>query len=81
MRHETPSFTAGWVAVMRGLGSYLPARLRLVEDPYGFRFTRAWPVQEPCPACGLRVSRDRPACSACHAEFPGPALIGTEVFA
>jgi methyltransferase (TIGR00027 family) len=41
LRNETPSFTAGWVAIMRGLGTYLPGRLRLVDDPYGLRFSRA----------------------------------------
>ncbi len=32
------SFTATWVATMRGLGTFLPAPLKLVEDPYGLRF-------------------------------------------
>jgi methyltransferase (TIGR00027 family) len=40
MRDETPSFTAAWVAAMRGLGVFLPHRLRLVDDPYGVRFSR-----------------------------------------
>jgi methyltransferase (TIGR00027 family) len=35
---------------MRGLGAFLPERLRLVDDPYGLRFAR-----------GARALRDRPA--------------------
>ena len=42
MRDEQPSFTAAWVAAMRGLGAYLPQRLRLVDDPYGLRFARGF---------------------------------------
>ena len=42
MRDDTPSFTASWVAGMRGLGAFLPERLRLVDDPYGLRFSRAF---------------------------------------
>lgn len=38
MREDRPSFTAAWVAAMRGLGAFLPDALRLVEDPYGLRF-------------------------------------------
>ncbi|MGO9832877.1 MAG: class I SAM-dependent methyltransferase [Polyangiaceae bacterium] len=38
MREDAPSFTAAIVAAMRGLGAFLPARLRLVDDPYGLRF-------------------------------------------
>jgi methyltransferase (TIGR00027 family) len=39
VQKDTPSFTARWVAAMRGVGAYLPPRLRLVDDPYGFRFS------------------------------------------
>jgi len=42
MRDETPSFTAAWVAAMRGLGAFLPERLRLIDDPYGVRFSRTF---------------------------------------
>jgi methyltransferase (TIGR00027 family) len=42
MRDETPSFTAAWVAAMRGLGAFLPERLRLVDDPFGVRFSRTF---------------------------------------
>jgi methyltransferase (TIGR00027 family) len=40
VRKETPSFTAAFVAAMRGLGAFLPAPLQLVDDPYGLRFAR-----------------------------------------
>lgn len=39
--------TAAWVAAMRGAGAFLPAPLRLVDDPYGLRF-----------AGGLRALRE-----------------------
>jgi methyltransferase (TIGR00027 family) len=42
MRDETPSYTAAWVAAMRGLGVFLPDRLRLVDDPFGLRFSRVF---------------------------------------
>ena len=38
MRDDRPSFTARWVATMRGLGAFLPEALQLVDDPYGLRF-------------------------------------------
>jgi methyltransferase (TIGR00027 family) len=38
VRENAPSFTAAIVAAMRGLGAFLPERLRLVDDPYGLRF-------------------------------------------
>jgi methyltransferase (TIGR00027 family) len=41
VRTDQPSFTAAWVAAMRGLGAFLPARLRLADDPYGLRFAGA----------------------------------------
>jgi hypothetical protein len=47
----------------------------------GYRFGRSWPVRERCPACGVDVPRDRGACACCAADFPRPALRGTEVFA
>jgi methyltransferase (TIGR00027 family) len=40
--------TASWVAAMRGLGTFLPVSLRLVDDPFGLRFAGA-----------LRAMRDR----------------------
>ena len=40
--------TAAWVAAMRGLGTFLPVSLRLVDDPFGLRFAGA-----------LRAMRDR----------------------
>jgi hypothetical protein len=47
----------------------------------GYRFGRSWPALEACPACGAGVPRDREGCARCEAEFPRPALKGTEVFA
>jgi methyltransferase (TIGR00027 family) len=38
MQQGTPSRTAAWVAVMRGLGRYLPGKLLLAQDPYGTAF-------------------------------------------
>ncbi len=46
-----------------------------------FRFGRTWPVLESCPACEHAVPQDRECCLRCEAEFPQPALKGTEVFA
>ena len=40
-----------------------------------------WPARLPCPHCGQRVPRDRPACLACHQDFPAPQLKGIEIFA
>jgi hypothetical protein len=47
----------------------------------GYRFGRSWPVLEACPGCGTSARRDREACVHCEADFPRPALRGTEVFA
>lgn len=38
MKAGSPSRTAGWVAVARGLGRDLPPEGRLVDDPYGLEF-------------------------------------------
>jgi methyltransferase (TIGR00027 family) len=38
VQDDRPSFTAAWVAAMRGLGVFLPQGLRLVDDPFGLRF-------------------------------------------
>ncbi|MHB8420405.1 MAG: class I SAM-dependent methyltransferase [Myxococcales bacterium] len=38
MREGAPSWTAGWVAGLRGLAPILPRDARMVEDPYGARF-------------------------------------------
>jgi hypothetical protein len=46
-----------------------------------YRFGRSWPVLESCPACGVGVPQDREDCARCEADFPGPMLKGTEVFA
>jgi methyltransferase (TIGR00027 family) len=50
--------TAAWVAAMRGAGAFLPAPMRLVDDPYGLRFAgrlRALREQGPL-AAGARVT-------------------------
>jgi hypothetical protein len=46
-----------------------------------YRVGRSWPVLESCPACGAGVPLDRGDCACCEADFPGPPLKGTEVFA
>ena len=46
-----------------------------------YRFHRAWPVLEDCPACDQPAPRDREACTECGAFFPQPELKGVEVFA
>jgi methyltransferase (TIGR00027 family) len=38
VREDQPSFTAAWIAAMRGLGVFLPDRMRLVDDRFGMRF-------------------------------------------
>jgi hypothetical protein len=48
---------------------------------FGYLAHRVWPARLPCPHCGQQVPRDRPACFACHREFPRPAAKGIEVFA
>jgi hypothetical protein len=48
---------------------------------FGYLAHRQWPARLPCPHCGKRVPRDRPACFACGHDFPAPALKGIEVFA
>ncbi len=48
---------------------------------FGYLAHRTWPARLPCPHCGRRVPRDRPACFACGRDFPAPAAKGTEVFA
>jgi hypothetical protein len=45
-----------------------------------YRTHRAWPARLPCPNCGQKVPRDRPACFACGKDFSAPALKGIEVF-
>jgi hypothetical protein len=47
----------------------------------GYRFGRAWPLLDTCPTCHAAVPRDRADCLRCAADFPGPVLKGTEVFA
>jgi hypothetical protein len=46
-----------------------------------YRFGESWPVLETCPECGASVPRNRGECAQCEADFSGPALKGTEVFA
>jgi len=50
--------TAAWVAAMRGAGAFLPAPMRLVDDPYGLRFAgRLRALREEGPlAAGARVT-------------------------
>ena len=52
MRDDTPSRTAAYVAVARGLGLLLPADVRLADDPYGIAFAspRLAKLAERAPA-------------------------------
>jgi hypothetical protein len=47
----------------------------------GYLAHRSWPARLPCPHCGRRVPRDRPACLACARDFPPSPPKGIEVFA
>ncbi len=38
----------------------------------GYRYRRAWPVLEPCPACCKPAPRNAPTCAWCGREFPAP---------
>lgn len=60
MREDSPSFTAAWVAAMRGLGAFLPDRLRLVDDPYGLRFARPMRALRDDPSVQRRGRRTSP---------------------
>jgi hypothetical protein len=42
---------------------------------------RSWPVLDRCPACQVRVPRDRYKCAACQSGFPAPPMRGIEVYA
>jgi hypothetical protein len=64
--------TVGWMVLVFVLG--LPGWI-------GYRFARSWPALEICPECSDPAPQDRSVCAACGAEFPMPALKGTEVFA
>jgi hypothetical protein len=46
-----------------------------------YRYHRAWPVLEDCPACRQPAPRDRTDCLDCGAAFPPPPMKGIEVFA
>jgi methyltransferase (TIGR00027 family) len=45
MKADTPSRTAAWVALARGMASMLPPAARLADDPYGSSFEDAGPRQ------------------------------------
>jgi methyltransferase (TIGR00027 family) len=60
VRENSPSFTAAWVAAMRGLGAFLPDRLRLVDDPYGLRFARTLRALREDPSAERRGRRTAP---------------------
>jgi hypothetical protein len=46
----------------------------------GYLYYRSWPVLKSCPACEAMVPQDRTSCMNCDADFPLPALKGTEIF-
>jgi methyltransferase (TIGR00027 family) len=60
VRNDTASFTARWVAAMRGLGAFLPERLRLVDDPYGLRFARGLGALFALPGVARRAGAAAP---------------------
>jgi hypothetical protein len=67
-----------------GTGRWLwPTFVLLLGWPgwLAYRYGRAWPVLERCPACGAARPIDREDCGACQTEAAPPALKGTEVFA
>jgi hypothetical protein len=47
----------------------------------GYRYGHSWPVLERCGSCGKLAPGNAERCAACQAEFPLPALKGSEVFA
>jgi methyltransferase (TIGR00027 family) len=55
VQKDRASFTARWVAGARGLGAFLPEALRLVDDPYGLRFTGLNALRE-VPSVARRLS-------------------------
>ena len=60
-----------------------PAFVFLLGVPgyVAYRTHRRWPIQEPCPNCGILAPRDRLRCDACGEDFPLPMATGTEIFA
>jgi hypothetical protein len=44
-----------------------------------YRWHRAWPALEACPACGAMAPRDREACCRCGAAFPPPRRESFEI--
>jgi methyltransferase (TIGR00027 family) len=61
MRDGTPSRTAAWVALARGLAERLPPEAQLAIDPYGAAFEEGQRprVQRALERAGLRVERFR----------------------
>jgi methyltransferase (TIGR00027 family) len=60
MHADKPSRTAGQVAALRGLGTWLPAPARLIDDPWGAEWTgnqRLRRLGETMPATAQWVSR------------------------
>ena len=55
MKADRPSFTAAWVAALRGLGPTLGPRAQLVEDTYGARF--AGPTAQAAALVAARAPR------------------------
>jgi methyltransferase (TIGR00027 family) len=52
VRDDVSSLTGRWVAAMRGVGSFLPAPLFLVDDPFGLRFAGRARALRESPAIG-----------------------------
>jgi len=47
----------------------------------GYWLHRTWPPREQCVQCGANSPADRGQCLSCSAEFPPPALVGSEILA
>jgi methyltransferase (TIGR00027 family) len=58
VKADRPSKTAEWVAVARSFGSLLPPEARLVDDPYGARFSRMG-ILKGAPPLALALFRKR----------------------
>jgi hypothetical protein len=47
----------------------------------GYWLHCVWPPRERCVQCGASAPADRAQCLSCAAEFPQPALVGSEILA
>src|ERR1700689_1981730 len=57
MRDDSPSRTAAWVALARGMGRDLPPEAQLADDPYGAAFEHGPRFHHLLSGRGVRVHR------------------------